>query len=227
VATAPLQDDPRPKALEVRRAAARTLLGCVCMTTDTNIIWLVVALAALIVVLATIFGLVRRSHSRTLALRERFGPEYERTIHRFGGRAGEKELSHRVERVAEFKVRDLSDIERERFSSRWAEIQNQFVDAPRVAVARANELIKEVMRARGYSADDAFEQRVADLSVDHPDVIEHYRAARGLAQTPGDKAPNTEELRQAVVHYRVLFSDLLTPPRPDIGGGGTLRPVPV
>src|SRR6266511_3958769 len=87
-------------------------------------------------------------------------------------------------------------------------IQAQFVDEPAAAVARANELIKEVMRARGYPAD-GFEQRVADLSVAHPEVIEHYRAARALSDSKRNEQINTEKLRQAVVHYRVLFSDLL------------------
>ena len=126
-------------------------------------------------------------------------------------------LAQRLRHVAQFHVRDLSDVERERFVSAWTSIQTQFVDDPQSAVGRANDLIKEVMRARGYAADDDFERRAADLSVDHPDVVEHYRAAHVLARS--EEPINTEDLRQAVVHYRVIFEDLLAP--------ATSRPSPV
>lgn len=94
-------------------------------------------------------------------------------------------------------------------------------------VANANELIKEIMRARGYSVDDGFERRAADLSVGHPDVVQHYRAARALVESGTAESMNTEELRQAVVHYRALFADLLQPARSTTTAAGALRPVPV
>src|SRR6185369_10665085 len=103
--------------------------------------------------------------------------------------------------------RDLTEADRVKFSSAWSRIQAQFVDDPVAAVAGANDLIKQVMVARGYPSD-GFEQRAADLSVDHPEVVQHYRAARALSDPTRDKSIGTEELRQAVVHYRVLFADL-------------------
>jgi hypothetical protein len=150
-------------------------------------------------------------------LRQRFGPEYERAVQAHGFRAAERMLAARVRRVERSHIRELSDFDRDRFLAMWNTIQAQFVDDPRVAVRRANELIVEVMRARGYSADDGFEQRADDLSVDHPEMVEHYRVARTLARAgTGKDARNsmsTEELRQAVVHFRALFADLLEPSR--------------
>ncbi len=178
---------------------------------DVNMIWIVVALAVLALAVVIAVAVARRARQRSQMLRERFGPEYERTIKQYGSRRGESALAARVERVEQISIRELSDEERTRFGSSWESIQAQFVDDPRTAVARANDLIKDVMRARGYSADDQFEQRAADLSVDHPDVVQHYRAARSLARSGADQTMNTEELRQAVVHYRALFADLLQP----------------
>lgn len=189
------------------------------MTSD-NTLWLVVGLAVIalgVFLAATVAS--RRSRKHREELRARFGPEYSRAVQQYGARRAERILDSRLQRVAKIDIRELSDVDRERFSSHWAAIQAQFVDDPRAAVGRANDLIKEVMRARGYaSADDAFDQRAADLSVDHPEVVEHYRVARRLALTPTDESMSTEQLRQAVVHYRVLFADLLQPPRPLIPG---------
>jgi hypothetical protein len=197
---------------------------------DRNIeLWIIVGLATLVVLAIAAIALARgsrqRARQRSLMLRERFGPEYERTVERYGTRAGERVLAERVQRVENIRFRELSDAEHARFTSLWTTIQAQFVDDPRTAVARANELIKEVMRARGYSADTGFEQRAADLSVDHPDVVEHYRAAHDLAQTGAQAKMNTEQLRQAIVHYRALFADLLQPTRPAVPA--TLRPAHV
>jgi len=175
---------------------------------NTQIIWAAVAVVALVGALLVGLALARRARHRTAILQQRFGSEYDRARAQYGSRA-ERVLAERVRHVAGFHVRDLSDAERERFVSAWTSIQAQFVDDPRSAVGRANDLIKEVMRARGYSADDAFERRAADLSVDHPDVVEHYRAAHVLAQS--EEPIDTEDLRQAVVHYRVIFEDLLAP----------------
>jgi len=190
---------------------------------DTNITWIVVGLLLVAVALAVVaaVALGRRSRARSAELRDRFGPEYDRTVHRYGSRRGEHALQARLRRVEKIRFRELGEAERARFSSLWASTQARFVDDPRGAVAQANDLIKELMRARGYSADDAFEQRAADLSVDHPDVVEHYRAARALADAGTHHGMNTEELRQAVVHYRVLFADLLQPALP---APGMLRP---
>lgn len=187
--------------------------------------WLVLGLV--IIALAVVAGVIaaRRSRRRGEVLRERFGPEYARTIKQFGGKRGERMLSERLERAAQIDVRELSDAERERFGGLWTQIQAQFVDDPRAAVGRASDLIKEVMRARGYSADEGFDQRAADLSVDHPEVVEHYRVARELCRGRADQSLSTEQLRQAVVHYRVLFADLLEAPRQP-AMPAPLRPAP-
>ena len=180
-------------------------------------IWLVIAIAVAVVLAIVAIGYSARSKRQTAFLRERFGEEYDRARQQFGSRT-DRVLTERLHRVEKFHIRDLSDGDRARFSAAWKDVQAQFVDNPQRAVSRANDLVKEVMRARGYSADDAFDRRAADLSVDHADVIEHYRAAHALMTT--DRSVNTEELRQAVVHYRVIFADLLAPSEP-------LKPVPM
>jgi hypothetical protein len=107
------------------------------------------------------------------------------------------------------QLRDLSEADRARFTESWTAVQARFVDEPRVAVQEANELIKQLMAARGYPAED-FERRVADLSVDYASVIQHYRAARMLVvDADRDGQNGTEDLRQAVVHYHVLVVELL------------------
>jgi hypothetical protein len=180
--------------------------------TNTAILWTIIALGA--AVIAIVAALASRHRSRLLSaeLRQRFGPEYDRAVQDYGSAArAERELAARTRRVKHLKFRDLNDADRTRFAASWSAIQAQFVDDPGKAVLQANELINEVMRARGYPSDD-FEHRVADLSVDHAAVIQHYRAARALSEPNGDGQANTEELRQAVVHYRALFADLLQEP---------------
>jgi hypothetical protein len=176
---------------------------------ESAIVWTAVALVAVAIVIAATITSRRRARVRTAELRQRFGPEYERAVQELGssGRA-ERELAKRTKRVEHINLRALNSADEERFSSTWRNVQAQFVDDPRAAVVSANELIKDVMRARGYPTDN-FDQRVADLSVDHPAVVQHYRAAHALADSPGNQPGNTEELRQAVVHYRALFADLL------------------
>jgi hypothetical protein len=180
------------------------------MTDSENaILWAGVALVAVAIVIAATISSRRRSRARTAELRQRFGPEYDRAVQELGnpGRA-ERELAKRTKRVDHIQFHELNSADRARFSSTWRRVQAQFVDDPRAAVVGANELIKDVMRARGYPTDD-FDQRVADLSVDHPEVVQHYRAAHVLAESTDSQPVNTEELRQAVVHYRALFADLL------------------
>ena len=176
---------------------------------DSNSAWIVVGLIAAVLVIAFAAIAIRRSRARRAELMNRFGPEYDRAVNEFGSPAkAERELAARARRVEHMHFRDLTEADRVTFSSAWSRIQAQFVDDPVAAVAGANDLIKQVMVARGYPAD-GFEQRAADLSVDHPEVVQHYRAARALAVPSRGRQVNTEELRQAVVHYRVLFADLL------------------
>ena len=179
---------------------------------DSASTWIVVGvIGAAFLVFAAVVAF-RSSRVRRVELKDRFGPEYDRAVDAFGSPArAERELAARAKRVGHMHFRELSEADRVRFSSTWSRIQAQFVDDPVAAVAGANELIKEVMRARGYPSD-GFEQRAADLSVDHPEVVQHYRAARALSEPNRNRQVNTEELRQAVVHYRVLFADLLQMP---------------
>jgi FtsZ-interacting cell division protein ZipA len=170
-----------------------------------------VLIAIAIVAIAVLAAWVsrRRAHARSAELRRQFGPEYDRALEQVGNRArAERALLARARRVHQFRFHELSAGDRRRFEATWARIQAQFVDDPALAVSSANQLISEVMRARGYPTDD-FEQRVEDLSVNYPTVVQHYRAAHQLSKSAGHEQVNTEELRQAVVHYRVLFAELL------------------
>lgn len=146
----------------------------------------------------------RRTH-----LRERFGPEYERAVVDIGDRRqAERELERREERVRSLDIRPLAPEQRARFADRWRRVQAQFVDSPTEAIRDADRLVMEAMEARGYPVGD-FEQRAADVSVDHPRVVENYRAARDIALRSSRGEASTEDLRQAMVHYRALFEDLL------------------
>jgi hypothetical protein len=183
------------------------------MTTQTAILASLVVLIAAAILTIAATATRRKSHLRTAALRQRFGPEYDRAVEELGTPArAERELVARARRVEHIRVRDLNDADRARFASAWTRIQAQFVDDPGAAVVAANELIKEVMRSRGYPSED-FDHRVADLSVDHAAVVQHYRAARALSESSRTGRVDTEELRQAVVHYRALFADLLVEPK--------------
>jgi len=146
---------------------------------------------------------------RTEDLRQRFGPEYDHTVSELGDQhQAEAELQARQKRVERLHIQPLVPAERERFVSAWRATQAQFVDEPTAAITEADRLVAEVMRARGYPVGD-FEQRAADISVDHPSVLEHYRAAHTIALANDRGETNTEDLRQAMVHYRALFEDLL------------------
>lgn len=145
---------------------------------------------------------------RTRRLRGRFGPEYDRLVRDEGNRRAEQELLDRQKRLEKLHIRELNQAEIDRFSQSWKSIQNQFVDAPGQAVSQADGLIRDVMETRGYPMTD-FEQRSADISVDHPHVVENYRVAHEIAARDAAGKATTEELRQAMVHYRALFEDLL------------------
>ncbi len=183
------------------------------MDNDT-LTWVIVALAAVAIVAIAVIASRRRSRRRSAELREHFGPEYDLAVAEHGNATrAEKELAARAQRVERIQIRELNVADRARYQRTWTEIQARFVDDPALAASDANELINRVMRARGYPTED-FEQRVADLSVDHPLVVQHYRAARALSRANGGAQINTEDLRQAMVHYRFLFADLLQAPEP-------------
>jgi len=173
---------------------------------DTSVVILLVILV-IVAIGAVAWTMLQKR--RTENLRERFGPEYDHTIHALGGqREAEAELESRQKRVEDLNIRPLEAAERDQFVTAWRSTQAQFVDEPTAAIAAADRLVAEVMRARGYSIGD-FEQRAADISVDHANVLAHYRAAHAIALANERGEANTEDLRQAMVHYRALFEDLL------------------
>lgn len=170
-------------------------------------LWVVIVIVALVVVAGIAFAAQRTR--RTRALQERFGPEYDRVAADAPTRRdAEAELREREKRREELDVRPLDPRDRDRFRERWVDVQARFVDDPAGAVGDADALIQEVMRVRGYPVDD-FETRSADLSVDHPDVVENYRAAHGIAVAHERGKAGTDELRRAVQHYRALFDSLV------------------
>jgi hypothetical protein len=180
------------------------------MSTLQGTVVVAVILVALLVMVVVATDSVRR---RRVKLRRQFGPEYDRAVEQFGSVAkAERELAARARRLERVQVRQLNEADRMHFTNAWTAIQAKFVDNPWDAVHEAHQLIKTAMQARGYPVED-FEHRVADLSVDHANVVQHYRAARELAHANREGRVNTEELRQAFVHYRALFADLLQEPR--------------
>lgn len=172
-------------------------------------IW--VLLAVVVILLAIIAGLVARQQ-RSQRLKDEFGPEYGRVVAESGNpRTAEKELADRRQRVSKFEIRPLDPVARQRYLERWAAAQREFVDEPVGAVGQAHELVKRVMQDRGYPVEKDFAQRTADISVEHPAVVENYRAANEISVRARDGQADTEELRQAMVHFRALFDDLLAP----------------
>jgi hypothetical protein len=168
--------------------------------------WIVIVVVALAIVGAVWWVGARRRSTR---LRERFGPEYEREMSRADTPAeAEAELEAREVRRGKLDIRQLEPDERERFLLEWKEVQARFVDDPTGTVGAADRLVSEVMLARGYPIDD-FERRAADVSVDHPNVVENYRAAHAVSRTTEEGRAQTEDLRKAFVHYRALFAELL------------------
>jgi hypothetical protein len=176
---------------------------------DTNLLVAVAILLVVAVIAAAM--LARRRRSGRLA--RRFGPEYERTVQPAGSRSqAEADLVARERRVSRFDIVPLAAHEAQRFRMEWQALQGRFVDSPRTAVAEADLLVRDVMMRRGYPMGD-FEARAADLSVDHPLVVEQFRAAHAIALRDRQDQADTEALRQAIVHYRALFTELLEVPR--------------
>lgn len=170
---------------------------------------LIIILAVIIVACLAVAGFLLMRKRRSRALRERFGPEYDRVVRKEGDvRRGEDVLAFRGKRRARLKIRRLSQADHSNFASRWGVLQLHFVDDPRGTVIRADQLVTEVMQARGYPMGD-FDQRVADISVDHPVVVENYRTAHEIALRHGRGEASTEDLGKAMVHYRSLFDELL------------------
>lgn len=172
--------------------------------------WEWILIAALVLVVAAIVIISVRA-SRTRALQRDFGDEYDRTMSRTGDRGlAESDLRERRERVSSLDIRPLSRADHDRFASEWTKVQAEFVDTPTEAVSDADGLIQRVMSTRGYPVQD-FDRRAADISVDHPDVVENYRSAHSIAvkETGQRGSEDTEALRKAMVYYRSLFDELL------------------
>jgi hypothetical protein len=169
---------------------------------------LIVAIIVIALIVAALYFMRQRQSQQ---LQEGFGPEYERTVEERGGdrREAEAELRERKERRREFEIRELEPAARDRYAERWRAAQRRFVDEPAPAVGEADALVMEVMRDRGYPVADEFDQRAADVSVDHPEVVEHYRAAHDISGHATAGEASTEDLRQAMVHFRALFVELL------------------
>jgi heme exporter protein D len=171
-------------------------------------IWVVIAVVVVAVIALVIAGV--QQQRRRAQLRNTFGMEYDRTLERTGDRReAERELAGRYERRKSLDIRPLGDEQREAYAGEWTEVQARFVDAPADAVRDADSLLSRVMRERGYPVGE-FEQRAADVSVDHPGVVDNYRRAHGISQRSASGQASTEDLRMAMVHYRSLFSELLT-----------------
>lgn len=176
------------------------------MAIDPVWIWIGLAGVALLIVVALVARSSRRAQSERL--REKFGSEYDHVVHETGSRKrAEQELVSRAEEVDKFNIRPLNAGERDRYRGEWVRIEQRFLERPTTAVAEADELIADIMRIQGYPMGD-FDRHAAHLSVKHPRVVDHYRAGHKLiAGTPG--SASTEDLRQAMLHYRALFDELV------------------
>jgi hypothetical protein len=169
--------------------------------------WILIALA--IVALIALVAWTATRSVRTERLRKSFGPEYDRTVEASDGRReAEAELDARRRRREELDIRPLDPASSRRYAQLWTDAQRRFVDAPKEAVGEADALVTRVMRERGYPTE-GFEQRSSDVSVDHPEVVENYRAAHAISLANEQGLANTEELRRAMVHYRAMFAVLL------------------
>jgi hypothetical protein len=167
----------------------------------------IILIIVILVVIAGIFFGVRAS--RRKQLQKTFGPEYDRAVADTGSRAdAEKELREREKRHAELELKPLSPESQARYAATWEEVQIQFVDNPEEAVARADELVTQLIAERGYPTGD-YDDQVANLSVDHARTLGHYRDAHAISERSRNGEASTEDLRQALVHYRALFADLL------------------
>jgi len=173
----------------------------------TELVWILIAVLVIAVLAVVAWSVGRRR--RSSRLKERFGPEYDRAVGELGDeRAAEAELAEREKKRKKLDIVELTPQARQEHEAMWLRVQTEFVDAPSDAVGRAERLVTRVMRERGYPIDD-FEQRAADISVDHPDIVENYRSANAIYRAHPNGEINTEDARQAFVHYRALFDRLL------------------
>jgi hypothetical protein len=174
---------------------------------------LIAIAVVVILVIAGLCWLIMRRR-KTAALRQKFGSEYNRAVLVHGSeRKAEAKLEDREKRIEKLSIRDLSPSEHENFAKRWEEVQARFVDSPKGAVMEADDLVSSLMKTRGYPVSD-FDQRAADISVDHPLVVENYRSAHETTMRVGRFEATTDELRAAMIHYRALYEELMRVPPP-------------
>jgi hypothetical protein len=184
------------------------------MNLDPQLIWIGAAVIAVLVVALIFAATVRRR--RSLDLREHFGSEYDHVVRTTKSRTrAEEELLARAEEAKSFEIRALNAAERERFRTDWRAVESRFIDRPTTAVVEADELIGSIMRTSGYPLAD-FEKHAALLSVKHPKIVEHYRKGHAAIDAHGRGSATTEDLRQAMLHYRTLFDELVGAGRTDV-----------
>ena len=177
---------------------------------DPLLIVIIAAAAVLVVALVLVLVARSRSRSRRAALRSRFGDEYDRVVEQYGLRQGEQELRARLRARDELEIRELDPGERDRFTGAWDVAQSTFVENPETGLRDVDLLVQQVMRERGYPVE-RFEERSRILSVDHPDLVEHYREAHRVAVAVEDQpGTSTEDMRRAMVDHRYLFDALLS-----------------
>ena len=180
-----------------------------------NPLWIWIALGAAIVLVVVLLIAAGARKARTENLREHFGSEYDRAVRAKGSRnAAEDDLVARAEEAKSFEIRSLTAAERDRYLSEWKKVEAHFVERPTTAVVEADELLRDAMRTRGYPIAD-FEKYSDLLSVKHPRVVEHYRAGHKAIEA---RASSTEDLRQAMLHYRALFDELVGTTKGDVVG---------
>ena len=180
---------------------------------------LMVVLAVVVIAVLAGVGYALWAGARSRGLRRRFGPEYDRAVERHGSRrAAERELASREQRHEELELHELEPRRREEYRREWIHVQERFVDAPVPAVAQADRLVTTVMGERGYPTG-GFDDRVEHLSVEHGRTLDHYRRGHDISVRAARQEASTEDLRQAMVHYRVLFEELLAEPVGHGSGG--------
>lgn len=171
-------------------------------------------IVAVVAILAVVGGWLLYNKRRSDHLRSQFGSEYDRQVEELGSRSkAEADLAEREQRVSKLTIQPLSPADQDRFLDRWTKVQATFVDDPVRSIDYADALLAEVMSARGYPVSD-FEQRAGDISVDHPNVVQHYRAGHDIAVRHSRGEASTDDLRQALIHYRALFEELVTEREP-------------
>jgi hypothetical protein len=184
-------------------------------------LWVIVVVAIVVIAAIGIAIYVWDRNRRTQELSGRFGPEYRRMLDETGDQAtAERELQARQKRVAKMELRSLPPDEREKYAEEWRTVQARFVEDPSGSISLADRLVEEVMQARGFDTDADFDQRAADVSVHHAHAVSEYRKAHEIAERHAANSVETEELRQAMVHYHAVFDDLLETETRDMAGAG-------